>query len=77
MFPTKSQFQLAFAHGLTAHKSQGQTIREKFAVYCNEKMFQHGQRYVMLSRASDPALMRIDMHKWRDDFETYSRMVDF
>ena len=31
----------------------------------------------MLSRASDPALMRIDMHTWLELFEDYDEMIDF
>lgn len=31
----------------------------------------------MLSRASDPALMRIDMHTWHELFKDYEEMIDF
>jgi hypothetical protein len=76
--PTSSQFQVCLANGLTVHKSQGQTFRKEFAVYMQD-VFVDGQRYVMLSRASDPKLMRIDFNDWDDeneDWETRLFMAD-
>jgi hypothetical protein len=53
-----SQFKIAAAHGYTAHKSQGQTLRDPHKIQC-EQTWDSGQAYVMLSRASDPLLIRL------------------
>ena len=69
---TDCQYPIKPANALTAHGAQGQTIHMRFAVYMND-IFQCGQKYVMLSRASDPSLMRLDCDDWDEryvDWET-------
>jgi ATP-dependent exoDNAse (exonuclease V) alpha subunit len=46
------------AFAMTIHKSQGQTLNY-VGVYLNESVFTHGQLYVALSRATDPASLAI------------------
>ncbi|SAL95951.1 hypothetical protein [Absidia glauca] len=51
-------FSLRPAFAMTIHKSQGQTLNH-VGVYLNESAFTHGQLYVALSRATDPASLSI------------------
>ena len=55
---SRSQFSIRIAHGITAHGAQGQTIHEPFIVQCDQ-CWDSGHLLVMLSRASDPSLMRL------------------
>ena len=55
---TSAFYPLEMAYGLTAHKSQGRTIRRPMVVRVDQA-WEAGQRYVMLSRASDPKQMRL------------------
>ena len=58
MRSSRSQFSIRVAHGITAHGAQGQTIHEPFVVQCDQ-CWDSGHLLVMLSRASDPNLMRL------------------
>ena len=55
---SRSQYSIRVAHGITAHGAQGQTIHEPFVVQCDQ-CWDSGHLLVMLSRASDPNLMRL------------------
>lgn len=55
---TKHQFATTPSFGITIHKSQGQTLRQRFVVRIDQS-WDAGQLYVGLSRASDPGLMRL------------------
>lgn len=55
---SRRQFSIRVAHGITAHGAQGQTIHEPFIVQCDQ-CWDSGHLLVMLSRASDPGLMRL------------------
>ena len=55
---TRTQFPLRLAWAMTINKSQGQSIRV-VGIDLTFECFAHGQLYVALSRASDPAAVRI------------------
>ena len=55
---TKRQFAVTPSFGITIHKSQGQTLRQRFVVRIDQS-WDAGQLYVALSRASHPKLMRL------------------
>ncbi len=64
---TLEQFPLRPAYAITIHKSQGMSIEN---LVCNvDTIFADSQFYVALSRATDPATLRI--HYSRDDFANY------
>ncbi len=66
---TLEQFPLRPAFAITIHKSQGMSIDH---LICNvDTIFADSQFYVALSRAIDPATLRI--HYTRDDFAGYIR----
>ena len=51
---TRRQLPVRTAYAMTINKSQGQTL-ERVGVYLPRPVFAHGQLYVALSRAKDPA----------------------
>jgi hypothetical protein len=53
------QFPVEVAHGITAHKAQGATIRVPHLVYVDQCFEGIYHLYTMISRTSDPALMRL------------------
>lgn len=55
---SKRQFSVTPSSGITIHKSQGQTLRQRFVVRIDQS-WDAGQLYVALSRASHPRLMRL------------------
>ncbi len=66
---TLSQFPLRPAFAITIHKSQGMSIEK---LVCNvDNIFADSQFYVALSRAVDPAYLKISYT--REDFENYLR----
>jgi len=53
----RSQYMVRLSFGLTVHGVQGKSLR-RFLVGC-AGFWEHGQAYVALSRATDPALMQL------------------
>lgn len=63
-----SQFPIKLAYAITIHKSQGMSIKN---LICDiDHIFENGQLYVALSRAIEPASLRIFYSK-REDFKEY------
>lgn len=52
------QLPVRLAFAMTINKSQGQSL-QRVGVYLNEPVFTHGQLYVALSRAEDPARVKV------------------
>lgn len=69
---TFSQFPFKLAYALTIHKSQGMSINNLF---CNlNQIFANGQLYVALSRATDPANLKLFYNK-DNNFNGYLKRV--
>lgn len=69
---TFSQFPFKLAYALTIHKSQGMSIKN---LMCDlNQIFANGQLYVALSRAIDPAFLKLFYNK-RLNFYDYLRSV--
>ena len=47
----RKQFPIKLAFGITANKSQGQTMN-RIGIYLSREMFSHGQNYVSQSRVT-------------------------
>lgn len=69
---TFSQFPFKLAYALTIHKSQGMSIKNLMCDLNN--IFANGQLYVALSRAIDPAYLKLFYNK-RLDFSRYLQSV--
>ena len=54
----RHQFPVQLAFAMTVNKSQGQTMKNA-AVYLENRIFTHGQCYVMLSRVGSPSNIKI------------------
>ena len=54
----RKQFPVRPAFGITANKSQGQTLN-RIGIYLSREMFSHGQNYVAQSRVSSKADLKI------------------
>ena len=54
----RSQYPVRPAMGITIHKAQGKTIRQRVLVRVDQA-WEYGQQYVSLSRVSDPKMMRL------------------
>ena len=66
------QFPLRLAYGITIHKSQGMSIEH---LTCNlNNIFAEGQLYVALSRATNPANLRIVYSRY-ESFQSYIQRV--
>ena len=66
-----SQFPIKLAYAVTIHKSQGMSIDD---LVCNvDHIFAPSQFYVALSRATDPARLKLEYH--RGDLTHYLRRV--
>ena len=54
----RRQFPVRLCFGMTANKSQGQTL-DKVGIYMNADFFTHGQVYVALSRCGERRNIKI------------------
>jgi hypothetical protein len=71
---TRCQFMVRTSFGLTVHGVQGKSMRH-FVVGC-DGFWEHGQAYVALSRATDPALMYL-LNSEKLDFKCDTRVQSF
>jgi hypothetical protein len=71
---TRRQFMVRTSFGLTVHGVQGKSMRH-FVVGC-DGFWEHGQAYVALSRATDPALMYL-LNSEKLEFKCDTRVQNF